>query len=87
MINLEKKYKKRTKLPTSGNDPIYYHIFYDTLPPEQCYRMVPTLKDRKVEGAAQMKQKGFKKRQYFSGWDNYTDAEMQSVINIKKALK
>jgi hypothetical protein len=59
---MDKKYKKRTKLPTSGMDPIFYHIFQDTLPPEQCYRMVPTLKDLVVDDPTVMKKKGYKKR-------------------------
>jgi hypothetical protein len=34
MLLLENKYFKRTKLPTSGKDPIWYHIFQNSLPLE-----------------------------------------------------
>ena len=47
---------------------------------------MPSWKDRKVNNAAELKVKGFKKRQFFSGWDNYTDAEKQIVIDIKAEL-
>ena len=77
MLLLEKKYCKRTKLPTSGNDPFWYHIYQDSLPFEQVYRVVPQHKDRVVNNAAELKVKGFKKRQFFSGWNNYTAAELQ----------
>ena len=83
MLLLEKKYCKRTKLPTSGNDPFWYHIFQDSLPFEQVYRTVPSLKDRKVNKPEELKVKGFKKRQFFSGWDNYTQAEKQIAKDIK----
>ena len=51
-IKFKQKYAKTEDLPLSGNDPFYYHIFADTLPPEECYRMIPTLKDRTVESVA-----------------------------------
>jgi len=63
MLKIEKKYKKRTKLPTDPNHPMYYHVYRDTLPSEACYRGTPPckfyifehysfiVKDRKVENA------------------------------------
>ena len=87
MKKLERKYFKRTKLPTTGNDPIWYHIYQDSLPLEQVYRVVPNWKDRKVDAPEQLKKKGFKKRYYFSGWDNYTPAEIKIANDIKTELK
>ena len=87
MLLLENKYFKRTKLPTSGKDPIWYHVFQNSLPLEQAYRVVPSWKDRKVSKPEELKVKGFKKRQFFSGWNNYTDAEMKIAKDIKAELK
>ena len=44
MQTKEKQYKKRTKLPSDPNHPIYYHVFKDTLPTEACFRGTPPCK-------------------------------------------
>lgn len=74
-------------MPTSGSDPFWYHIYQDSLPFEQVYRVVPQHKDRVVNSAAELKVKGFKKRQFFSGWNNYTPAELKVANDIKAELK
>ena len=87
MIQMEKTYMKRTKIPTNGADPFYYHIFSSSLPLEQAYRIIHPKKDQKSLDVAHFKVKGNKKRAIFSGYSNWTELEKEWIVKTKKELR
>ena len=87
MVHLEKIYLKRTKLPSNGSDPFYYHIFSASLPLEQAYRIVHPKRDQSSKDIAHFKQKGYKKRAIYSGYSNWTELEKQWIVKVKDELR
>ena len=87
MLQLEKTYMKRTKLPVNGSDPFYYHIFSTSLPPEQAYRIIHPKKDQKTLDIAHFKQKGYKKRAIYLGYSNWTELEKEWIVKVKDELR
>ena len=41
MLELEKEYKALKSTPSDPTDPYFYHIYEDTLPKENHYRIIP----------------------------------------------
>ena len=41
MIVKEKEYQERKDLPANPLDPFFYHVYENTLPAEQYYRLIP----------------------------------------------
>lgn len=41
MMDKEREYLEMSQFPTDPHHPMFYHIFHETLPSEQFYRMIP----------------------------------------------
>ena len=87
LLTLEKTYLKRTKLPTNGSDPFYYHIFSDSLPHECAYRLVHPKRDQTTTDIVHFRAKGYKKRAIFKGYNNWTELEKEWMAKVKDELK
>jgi len=55
--------------------PMYYHVYKNTLPPEISYRIVPKKRELATHSLKEIKDKKYKRRYIFEGWNNYTPFE------------
>ena len=87
MLELEKTYLKRTRCPAKGSDPFYYHIYKSTLPLERAYRLVHPKRNQVTTDIAHFKLKGYKKRQIYIGYNNWTALEKEWMVKVKDELR
>ena len=64
----ELQYNKRATLPTDPQDPMFYHIYKNTLPLEQAYRIRDPRHQNRRSSAKDTKAK----RYVYEGWNNYS---------------
>ena len=84
MVNLEEQYCSLEELPTDPKHPFFYHVYSHTLPREEQYRIIPDDKDIVVNSLESIKQKNYRRRVIFSGWNNYTLFEKEQIELVKK---
>jgi hypothetical protein len=68
-------------------DPYYYHIYSSDLPPERSYRLKHPKRDRVTTDISHFKLKGYKKRNLYSGYNNYTELEKEWMVKVKHELR
>ena len=83
LLDQESKYKAMVGMPKDPKHPFFYHVYLDTLPPEQAYRLKPKRRFAITNNQEEMKVKGYKRRYYYDGWSNHTKFELDWVEKVK----
>ena len=75
-------------MPDDPRHPYFYHVYSDTLPPKDAY-LLYSKKNRVLftVNLEQTKLKGYKMRQFYYGWNNYTEFERHWIQKVIDELR
>ena len=75
--------------PDDKLHPYYYHVYSQTLPPEQAYRIKRAEIGRVSTTLEESRSKSFMKRRRFiyQGYNNYTELEKEWILMIKEEMQ